>query len=105
MAKPELHVGDYGTTFRLTVEDDDGAVDISAATTREIIFTKPDGTVATKTAALTGDGTDGQMEYVTLSADLLMSAPGLLKYQGHVVIGTGSWKTDVKSRRIYPNLS
>ena len=71
MSIGEVHVGDIGTIFRHTVYDQDGdIVDISTADPIKIIFNKPDGTALVKTAELTGDGTDGQMEYTTITADL-----------------------------------
>jgi hypothetical protein len=61
----EVHVGDVGTVFRLTLSDGSTIVDASGATTKEILFRKPSGAVVTKSAAFTTDGTDGKIEYVT----------------------------------------
>lgn len=92
MARQEVHLGDIGTSFRATVMDQDGTVvDISSAT-RTMKFLKPDRTVIEKPAALVTDGTDGQMEYVTVSGDLDMR--GTWRMQGKVVIGAGTWHTD-----------
>ncbi len=82
------HVDDIGTRFEITLNDQDGAVvDISAVTTKEIIFEKPDRTSATKTASFTTDGTDGKMYFIAAGVDL-NSNPGNWRIQGHV-IGVG----------------
>lgn len=87
-----VHLNDVGTVFELTVIDqDDVVVNISAATTREIVFQKPDGTTVTKTAVVVTDGTDGKMKYISLAGDL--DVPGLWHAQAIVTIGTGTWRS------------
>lgn len=71
-----------GTSLRMLVQDEDGLVDISSATLIQIILQKPDETSVTKTAVLVTDGTDGLMQYVTISGDL--DQPGTWKIQGRV---------------------
>jgi hypothetical protein len=64
-------VGDYGTVFEITLQDQDGAAaDVSGATTKQIIFRKPGGTVVTKAADFVTDGTDGKIDYTAASGDL-----------------------------------
>lgn len=99
----ELHVADVGTVIRATVKDGDTAVDISAATTRKLIFRKPDGTVVEKTATNVTTGTDGQMAYTIVAGDL--DQVGSWRVQGKVTIGTATWNTDTKAFRVHPNLS
>lgn len=85
---------DEGVVIRLTItkESDNTALDISSATTRQILIEKPSGgTALTKTATLTGDGTDGQMEYATISGDL--DEAGRYEVQGRVVIGSQDFIT------------
>ena len=104
MAK-DIHVGDIGTVIEVAIVDQAGvAVDISLATTKEIILKKPAGTTDTKTAAFSGDGTDGKMRFVTtLAGDL--DTDGDWFVQGHVVIPAGTWHSDVGTFPVLPNLS
>ena len=84
-------VGDIGTVFRTTIKDQDGtAVDVSSASTLQIIFKKPDGTILTKTAVFTTDGVNGNIEYPTISGDL--DTAGSWTWQARVVIGSTEWK-------------
>ena len=87
---------DIGTTFRVTVKDQAGTVvNIASATTRQLIMKAPSGALKTFTASLTGDGTDGIMEFVTTDADQVGEA-GDWQWQARVVIGSGDWKSEVK---------
>lgn len=99
----EVHLGDIGTSFRLTIKDQDEAVvDISGATTKKITFEKPSGDSVEKNATFVTDGTDGKMEYVTVSGDL--DETGWWRYQGYVVLGAGEWHTDIFKEKIYANI-
>lgn len=98
----EVHVNDIGTLFKLTLTDDSVAVDISGATTKQIKLKKPDGTVLTKTAIFTTDGTDGKMFYQTIADDI--DVTGEWQIQGYVVLATGTWYTSVHSFRVFENL-
>jgi len=103
--REEIHMLDIGTVFRATVLDSCNprtAADISAATTTELRFTAPDGTVADQTAAFTTDGTDGQIQYATLANDL--DQEGNWQLQGHVITPGGEWRTSIHRFRVYANL-
>ena len=102
MAEGEIHEDDIGTVFEVTVQDESGIVDISGATTKEIIFRKPDETVVTKTASFTSDGTDGKIRYSIIADDLNMV--GKWSIQGKVIIPAGTWHTDIDIFQVYPNL-
>ena len=103
MSAGEIRVGDIGTAFQDTVKDQDGViVDISSASTLEMVFRKPDNTAVVKTASKVGDGTDGEMEYVTIADDLDM--PREWQRQGFVAVGGGEWRTDIKKFQVYENL-
>ena len=67
MSANEIHVGDIGTVFEVTVKDGEDVVDVSSATTRQLIFKSKDGAVLTKTAVLVTDGTDGKIKYTTIA--------------------------------------
>ena len=103
----ETHLNDIGTVFRITVYDTDSSgtasvLNISAATTLQIIFRKPNGTSLTKTAAFTTDGADGQMQYTTVDGEL--DTAGTWNIQSYIVSSDGSWRTDVGSFKVYENL-
>jgi len=99
-----LHYGDVGAVIELTATDCNGVVeDISAATTLEIYFQKPDGTTVTKTAVFTTDGTDGKFQYTTIAGDLDMV--GTWHYQGHIVTPTTSLSTDIADMIVYQVLA
>ena len=67
----EIHVGDIGTQFIITLKDQDNAVmDISAVITKQIILKKPSGISVIKTATFVTDGTDGKIYYRAITDDL-----------------------------------
>ena len=101
------HVNDIGTTFRVTVYDatstgGSAIANISAASTKQMIFSRPDGTTFTKTAVFTTDGSDGDIEYVSVDGDLNIA--GTWHLQAYVVTLVGEWRTDVGHFRVYDNL-
>ena len=100
----QIHVGDIGTSFKLTINDEDGvALDVSTATTRRILFTKPDATVLTKTASLVNSGTDGMIKYVSQSGDL--SIAGLWQIQAYISFsGVTEMYSNVANFRVHNNL-
>lgn len=103
----QLHVGDYGTLIKVLVKDIDSsgnsaAEDISAATTKNIILKKPDGTKLTKTASFSTDGTDGYIQYVTVAGDI--DTAGDWELQVYIVEPSGAWYTDTKKFTVYSNL-
>ena len=102
MAADEIHVGDIGTVFSVTVKDGTTVVDISNASTKQILLQDPDGTTQTKTAEYETDGTDGVIKYTTVSGDLTLA--GTWKIQAKVVITAGTWNTDVQEFKVYANL-
>jgi hypothetical protein len=103
MAPNEIHLNDIGTIFEVTLQDDTVAVDLSTATTLEMVFLKPSGTKVTQTAALSGDGTDGKIRYVSVSGDL--DETGVWDLQAHVVLDSDNEFRSSRSQfRVYPNL-
>lgn len=93
-----VHVGDVGTIFEITVLENNVALDISAATDQKILFRKPDGTVLTKTAAFTTDGTDGKIEYQSQAGDI--DVKGTWEIQGRLVLPQGTFYTRATSFRV-----
>jgi len=102
MAKDEIHVDDIGTIFTITIKDGASIVDVSSATTQQLIFKKPSGTTSTKTTSFVTDGSDGKIKYTTVADDI--DEIGLWKLQSYIVMPSGSWKTDVGSFNVYANL-
>lgn len=49
-----IRIGDEGTVFTVTLQDNGSTLDPTGAETTEIKFKKPSGTVATVTASLSG---------------------------------------------------
>ncbi len=87
------HKNDIGTIFRFTIKDQDlNIVNIASATTLSVLFTKPDNTVVTKTGVLYTNGTDGIVQYITISGDLNLIGKWLAMVK--VVIGTSTWSSD-----------
>lgn len=84
-----IRVGDIGVRFQLQLEPEDGwgVLDVSAATLLRFIFTKPNGDTVTKIGALTTDGRDGLIEWISeTDADLDQSGPW--RWQVYVVLNT-----------------
>ena len=104
MTLEEIHKDDIGTEFLLTVKDETGAaVDISAATTTNILFQKPDsGTILTKTATFKTTGVDGKITYSTIVGDL--DTVGLWRYQAHIIFSGKDMKSSVNTFHVYDNL-
>lgn len=99
----EIHKGDIGTVFEVTVQENGAALNISSATTKQILLRKPSGTVLTKTASFVTDGTNGKISYTTVAGDL--SEDGQWKIQAYIVLPTGSWHSDAQRFDVYPNLA
>ena len=87
-----IHNADIGTIFRLTIVDTAGAaINVSMATVKYIYFQKPDGTKKKKTAAFYTDGSDGKIQYTTVSGDI--DQAGLWQVQGYVETSSGKFFT------------
>jgi len=111
MTTGQIFVGDIGTIFEATIKDQAGAVvDISTATTKQILFKKPTGVVLTKTASFTTTGSDGKIRYTTIAGDLDVSGvwsttnPGW-QWEAYVVMPSGSWHSDICQFSVYPFIS
>lgn len=98
----EVHVGDVGTIFRLTIMDGSSPVDLSGATTKNINFQKPDLTTMSKAGTFFTDGTDGIIQYTTSSDDLDLA--GTWHIQASITLTAGQWKSEIQSFTVYPNI-
>lgn len=99
----EIHVGDIGTVFEVTVQESGTALNISTATVKQILLEPPSGTMLTKTAAFVTDGTDGKISYTTILGDLSEAGQWLL--QVYLEMPTGKWHSDTQRFQVYGNLS
>lgn len=102
----QIHVGDTGTSFELTIKNEQGQI-VNLATVTiddiEIIFMKPDGTTLTKTASFVTDGTDGKVKYVTVATDL--DAFGTWAIQAYVnYVAGGALHSDIRRFEVIANL-
>lgn len=95
-------VDDIKVRLKVTITEDGADLDISTATVKTIIITKPDGTVLTKTATFLTDGTEGIIYYDTVSGDLDQS--GFYKIQGYIEISGGSYYGSISTFKVFCNL-
>ncbi len=99
-----IHIGDIGTIFTVTIKDEDGTVvDVSTDSTQEIICAKPNGDTVTQTSSFTTDGTDGKIQFTTTAAGDL-DKKGKWHLQGKVVITAGTWRTNIGHFKVFANL-
>lgn len=99
----ELRVGAIGAAIRATVRENGSALDVSGASTKQLVFKKPDGTKVTQTATFYTDGTDGVLQYTTVSGDI--DQAGSWQCQAYLAGLSGfSGYTDPDSLRVKPNL-
>jgi hypothetical protein len=100
----EIHVGDVGTFFDLTVKDQDGKVKDISNPTELTVKLKPPGNnpVMVKTGVLTNDGTDGKMHYVAIEGDFFKA--GEWEIQGFVKLDDGQWNSNIHRFYVLSNL-
>jgi hypothetical protein len=70
MANCSVKLGDIGTVFELEIQDCGKTLDISSASSQEIIFVKPNGAEVSHTSQFSTDGTNGKIQYITISGDI-----------------------------------
>ena len=99
----EIHLNDVGTQFLITIVDANAnPMDISAATSKSVIFKKPGGSLITETALFYTDGTDGKIYYISDVGDL--DEIGAWKIQAHVITLTSNWHTNFSAFKVHRNL-
>jgi hypothetical protein len=80
-------------------DSESAAIDVSAASTITFYLVKPDNTVATRTGTFYTDGTDGKVQYVTISGDL--DQIGLWSVYVYVVVSGQELTSDETSFFVY----
>jgi hypothetical protein len=104
MSQDEIHIGDKGTQFNITLYDGTSVVDISTSTGRTFEFLSPTGTVTTVTASFVGSGTAGGLTYTTESTTAF-PVDGQWKMQAVVTFANSLFHSDILTFNVYPNLS
>lgn len=110
----QIHVGDgipHIATFKETVAGVLTPLDISTATTKELLFRKTgSNTVVTKDGEFVTDGTDGQLEYDPADdgelddiSDFLDEAT-IWEVQGHVIIDGRPYHSDIHVFEVFANI-
>jgi hypothetical protein len=98
----EIHYGDIGVNFNITVMNGTAVLNVSNANNISIIFQKPDGSDLTKTASLITNGTDGKIKYATVAGDL--DQIGTWQIQARVDFGASVFSTDIQKFKVYRNI-
>lgn len=99
----QFRVGDIGSEINVTVTELGKAVNISSATTLLYKLKKPSGAVIERTPSFLNTGTDGKLQYLTISGDLDEDGPWI--GQAFVVLSNGQWHTEMFSFPVGANLS
>jgi hypothetical protein len=104
MSIPTVHLNDVGVAIKLTFVDENGnVIDISSATTKEILLQPSGGTTQTHTASFFTDGRDGIISYTISTGDLSVATKW--NAQGYVVMPSGSFHTAYLAFEVDPNLA
>lgn len=98
----QIQEGDIGTKLLVTITDNGTAVNLATASSLSLYIKKPDGTILNRTASLETDGTDGKINYVTISGDL--DVAGVYKLQARVVLSSGSFYSSTDTFKVHCNL-
>lgn len=85
------------------LDQDSNIVDVSLASTKEIVLKSTSGLVLTKTASFFTDGSDGWITYTTISGDI--DAAGRWYIQGHVTLPTGDFHSAVEPFQVSTNIT
>ena len=99
----EIHYGDVGVNFNITVMNDSVPLDVSNADHIYIIFENPEGGDSIKNATVVTDGRDGKIKYTTVSGDL--DQIGTWQIQAKVDFGTSVFSTAIQRFKVFRNLS
>lgn len=100
----DLQYGDIDVPLLLRIHRKNGDLETSmgSATNMQIILQPPGGSSRTKTATLYTDGSDGIIEYSTVSGDI--NQVGRWGIQGRFSLGGGPRRTSVRHFNVKRNL-
>jgi hypothetical protein len=99
----QIHVGDIGIDFEVTVLEDGSGKDLSSASTITMKFRDPNNGIFSKAAAFVSSGIDGKVHYETEAGLLHMKG----QWDLQVVItfpGGDVWHTDIVNFHVHPNI-
>lgn len=101
----EIHVGDVGTVFQVTLKNGTTVVDLSSITltSKGFYFESPSGVVLAQPVSFATDGSDGILEY-TIPLAVLYEA-GVHRLQVFITTATQSWKSSIAEFSVFPNLA
>ena len=102
-SRNNIQVNAINLLIELELREGYSVLNISTATTKQIIIKKPNGTVITNTAGFTTDGEDGLIYYRTISGDLSVS--GTYEVQGYIAMPTFTGYSTINTFEVYDNLS
>lgn len=89
MSAQYIQAGAVGLAITLTVLDQSGAaVDLTGATTVQVILRPPQGFALTKTGSVVAPSTGGQVRYITEAG--VIGTPGKWKAQAFVALSGGA---------------
>lgn len=105
---PDMHVGDWGTTFEMTImrRDTNKPLSLAGTETRLFLFQPPgEGAESfVKTATISnGTGTDGKLKYIFEEGDI--EVPGDWEVQALVLGPDGQWHTDITTFTVGENIA
>lgn len=98
----EIHVGDIGTQFIVTIKESGVALDISAATDVLFNIRKPSNTLLSVSGSFLTDGSDGVATYTTIEGDL--DEVGTYKIEAAVSIDGGVFTSSSASFKVHHNV-
>ena len=102
---PRIAENSIGICFVVQFVDECGLiVDVSDATTKNIIFDKPDDTDITKVATFTTDGTDGKIQVASEAGELTPAGTDW-EIQGKVITPSGTFYSSPERIIIFANLA
>lgn len=90
---PDIFADDYGTIFEVTVLENNAAINLTAATLVQFIFTSPGRPTVVKTASFSTDGADGKVRITTAQGDI--SAAGVWYLQVKITFAGSQFRTEV----------
>ncbi len=103
--KPDMHVGDYGTTIEMTIinRQTRRPLDLATITSMYMKFEKPSGATLEKTAVMANPpGNDGVIKYVVESG--LVDETGKWLIQARLLDIGGLWHTDIMEFNVAENI-
>ncbi len=98
----EIHVNDIGTIIQVTIKEDGVAVDISSASVKRMTIVNTIGTKIDNPAVFGTDGTDGILQYITISGDL--PVPGEYRIQVQLTIPSWTGNSTIGKFEVLGNL-